>query len=263
MKLPKPGEIIEPKEINPKFLLLYGSPKVGKTSIIELIKEPYLLVELDPHGAAYFKGTYIEINSLDELQELIDEVGRQGNPYKYIIIDTITKLAEWIDDYATAMYKQSNLGKNFKGQNAVVELAKGAGYYWQRRAFALWFNDLKTLADRIIFIGHVKDSALTTVTKDQMGNEIQVEKVGVDEVSSLNLNLPGQLKHIVSSQVDSMGYIYRKTVGIDKDTKKPISQLRVNFSAGSSILGGSRPHHLRGVDMEFDWEKIYLKEEVS
>lgn len=257
--LPKPGEIIQPKEINPKFLLLYGSPKVGKTQIISELKEPYLLVEVDYHGAAYFKGTYVEINNLTELQELIDGVRAANHPYKYIIIDTITKFAEWMEDYATLMYKNSNLGKNFDGDN-VLTLPKGAGYLWLRRAFSIWMSDLKTLADRVIFLGHVKDAALTTKASDSMGNQVVVERVGIDEVSTLDIDLTGKLKQITCAEMDAIGYMYRKTVGMDTETKKPISELRVNFFSGSSNLGCARPEHLRGIDMKFDWEKIYLPE---
>lgn len=260
LKLPKPGEIIPRKEINPKFLLLYGSPKIGKTEIISSLKESYLLVEVDPHGAAYFQGTYIEINNLEELQELIDAIKAQNYPYKYIVIDTITKFAEWMETYATLMYKNSNLGRNYTGDN-VLELPKGAGYLWLRRAFKIWMDELKTLAPRIIFIGHLKDAALTTKSTDQMGNSVSVERVGIDEVSSMDIDLTGKLKQITCAEVDAIGYVYRKTIGMNKETKKPISELRVNFEAGSSALGGARPAHLRGEDMVFDWGKIYIQED--
>lgn len=258
IRLPKPREIIKAREVNPKFLLLYGSPKVGKTSIIESLDDSYLLIEIDYHGAAYFEGTYIEVNSLEELNKVIEEIRRQKRPYKYVIIDTITKLAEWMEEYATMMYKQSNLGKNFSGDNVVGELAKGAGYFWLRRAFSIWFEELKSLADRVIFLGHVKDAALTTRVSDSMGSLTTVEKLGIDEVSTLDLDLVGKLKQITCSQMDAIGYLYRKTIIADK---KQSSELRVNFNAGSSVLGGSRPLHLRGVDMKFDWKQIYLEED--
>jgi hypothetical protein len=261
IQLPKPNEIIKPKEINPKFLLLYGSPKIGKTSIIESLDDTYLLVEIDPHGAAYFQGTYIEVNSLVELNEVIQEIKNQNRPYKYVIIDTITELATWMEDYATQMYKNSNLGRNFTGDNVVGDLAKGAGYFWLRRAYSIWFEELKSLADRVIFLGHVKDAALTTKTSDSMGNQVVVEKLGIDEVSTTDLDLTGKLKQITAAQMDAIGYVYRKTVGYDKELKRDISELRVNFNSGSSILGGARPKHLRGVDMKFEWSKIYLSEE--
>jgi hypothetical protein len=259
MKLPKPGEIISKKEINPKFLLLYGSPKVGKTQIISFLpKDGYLLIEIDPHGAAYFEGTYVEVNSLDELQEVINAVNENDKPYKYIIIDTITKFAEWMEVYATQMYKASNLGRNYQGDN-VLELPKGAGYLWLRRAFQIWLDDIKKLADRIIFLGHVKDAALTSKGTDAMGNSVVIEKQGIEEVSTLDLDLTGKLKQITCAEMDAIGYLYRKTVP-SEERGKTKSQLRVNFNSGSSVLGGARPEHLRGQDFEFNWEKIYLKE---
>lgn len=259
MKLPKPGEIVDVEDVNPKYLLLYGSPKVGKTQVIQSLPDSYILLAIDPHGSAYFKGTKQKINSLEELNEAIEEIKSMGCPYKFVVIDTITKFAEWMEDYATQMYKASNIGKNYTGDN-VLELPKGAGYLWLRRAYSIWFNEMKTLADRIIFLGHVKDAALTAKTQDSIGNTVMIEKVGLDEVSTMDLDLTGKLKQITCAEMDAIGYLYRKTIGMDKDTKKPISQLRVNFNSGSSILGGARPEHLRGVDMEFDWNKIYLPE---
>jgi hypothetical protein len=257
IKLPRPSEIIKQKEINPKFLLLYGSPKCGKTSIINKLPDSYLLVEIDPHGAAYFEGTYVEINSLEELNELLEAIKAANYPYKYVIIDTITKFAEWMEQYATMMYKSSNLGKQYTGDN-VLELPRGSGYLWLRRAFQIWLDDIKKLADRIIFLGHVKDAALTSKGTDAMGNSVVVEKQGIEEVSTLDLDLTGKLKQITCAEMDAIGYLYRKTV---PDTKgKSKSQLRVNFNSGSSVLGGARPEHLRGADFEFDWDKIYLQE---
>lgn len=260
MKLPKPGEIIDVEDINPKYLLLYGSPKVGKTGIIQSLTDSYLLLAIDPHGSAYFKGTKQKIDTLEELNEAIKEIKEMGCPYKHVVIDTITKFAEWMEDYATQMYKASNIGKNYSGDN-VLELPKGAGYLWLRRAYAIWFNEMKTLADRIIFLGHVKDAALTTRAQDSVGNSIVVEKQGIDEVSTLDLDLTGKLKQITCAEMDAIGYLYRKTVPDLENKGKSKSQLRVNFNSGSSVLGGARPEHLRGVDMEFDWNKIYLSED--
>lgn len=259
IQLPKPGEIIEPEEINPKFLLLYGPPKVGKTEIIKSLPDTYLLLSIDPHGSAYFRGTKQKIANLEELNEAMDLIREAGCPYKHVIIDTITKFSEWMETYATQMYKNSSVGRRYTGDN-VLELPKGAGYLWLRRAFSIWFDEMKTLADRIIFLAHVKDASLTTTTSDEMGNQIVVEKLGVDEVASEDLNLVGKLKQISCAEVDAIGLLYRKTIGVDKETKEPIRPLRVNFNSGSSILCGARPAHLRGQDFEFSWERIYLPE---
>lgn len=257
IKLPAPNTIVPILETNPKFTLLYGSPKIGKTSIIASLKDSYLLIEIDPHGSAYFSGTKIDCSSLEELQEIMNAIIEANYPYKYIVIDTITKFADWMEDFATFLYKKSNLGKNFDGSSVIGELPKGAGYFWLRRAFCIWFEQLKTLGPRIIFIGHLKDSALTSRIPDSMGNLVSVERVGLDEVSTLDLDLTGKLKQIVCAQMDAIGYIYRKTIVVDK---KPASQLRVNFNAGASVLGGSRCGHLRGQDFEFDWDRIFLED---
>lgn len=260
IKLPKPGEVIKAKGINPRLLLLYGPPKVGKTQIISMIKDSYLLIDIED-GVEFFNGTYVQASNLEELNEIGEQILAADKPYKYIIIDTVTELAAWCEDYATGMYRNSTIGKNFTGDSVVGELPKGAGYYWLRKAFQIWFDYIKTLSDRVILLGHVKDASLTTQVLDGLGNKVTVENIGRDEVSSSDVDLTGKLKQIVCAKVDAIGYLYQKTAGVDKDTKKDVKELRVNFNSGSSVLGGARPKHLRGVDMAFDWEKIYLKEE--
>lgn len=249
-----PMEEVDAEGINPRILLIHGTFKIGKTELIRSLIETgdkYLLIDLED-GTYYTKAIKVKIESLEDLNELGDKIIEANKPYKYIIIDSVTELAFLCEEYATLLYKNSNLGKGFKGENVIGELSHGAGYYWLRRAFAIWFKYIRTLAPRIILLGHPKESALV----DDKGEEI----LGRHEVTVANIDLTGKLKAIVCSRVDAIGYLYRRTTGVDKETRKEISELRINFCAGSSILGGSRPLHLRGEDIVFDWKKIYLEE---
>lgn len=82
--------------VNPHVLLIYGAPKVGKTSILEGL-DSTLIIELEPNGASYISGMIVQANRPKEFNEIlnaIEESNRKlgGYTYQRIAIDTITKM---------------------------------------------------------------------------------------------------------------------------------------------------------------------------
>jgi hypothetical protein len=239
---------------NPRLLLIYGPPKIGKTpSMLKL--EGNFLLDLEKR-AHFFDGHYEEINDLIHLDKVIKTIIEAGKPYKYLTVDTTTKLNEWTDDYAKTMYLNSPICKKEYKQNpaslaSVLNLPDGAGYFWARLAYGKWLEYIRTAADTIILICHVKDKFLV----DNNGNT----------VTSIDVNLTGKLKEITCSRADAIGFLYRVTVGAENG--KAISQMRINFNAGNEVVCGSTSAHLRGMDFEFypeknpeDWLKIFVDE---
>ncbi|MFZ8360671.1 hypothetical protein ACO1LX_19940, partial [Staphylococcus aureus] len=53
-------------------------------------------------------------------------------PYKFIAIDTLDAVEDMAEISATNNYKESVIGKNFKGKS-VLELPNGGGYYYLRQ----------------------------------------------------------------------------------------------------------------------------------
>jgi len=82
---------------------------------------------------------------------------------------------------------------------------------------------VKTLAPRIILVGHIKDTML--------------EKAGAEFTSS-DLDLTGKIKRILSSQSDAIGYLYRKG-----------NQNILSFATTDSVACGARPTHLRNAEI--------------
>ena len=81
---------------NPSSLLLYGAPKVGKTTMLSQLDD-CLIIDTEK-GARMVEGYIQEVNSRDELIEtLIDIKDSKDVSYKYIAIDTIDKVAEWAE----------------------------------------------------------------------------------------------------------------------------------------------------------------------
>lgn len=250
--LPKMNEIIPAHLIDPRILLLYSAPKVGKTELCLALPNS-LLLDLED-GSGFASGTKITVKpcgdgeckkckrigfydagvcSLDKLNQIGGEIHKQDKPYDYIIVDTATELEAWCEMDATLAYKASTIGSTFKGASA-LELPKGAGYHWLRMSYGKYFAALRTLPTKcLIVLAHVKDKMLV----DKKGREVE----------SSDLDLTGKLKQITCSKADAIGYIYRKTIGAGEQGRA-LEEIRVNFHS-SEINAGSRAKHLAGKDL--------------
>lgn len=238
-----PTKVVESVTKNPETLIIYSHPKAGKTTLLSKL-DNCLILDLEG-GSKYVDALKMEVNSLDELQQIGAAIVKAGKPYKYVAIDTLSALEDLCIPYATAMYKQSPIGKSFDGTN-VLELPKGAGYFWLRQAWDIWMTKIHKLADHIILIGHLKDSV--------------IDKAG-KEVSAKDLDLTGKLKQIVCADADAIGYMYRGSN----------DSLEITFKSSEQLNCGSRCNHLKGQVIKIadydkekndlinvQWNKIYL-----
>lgn len=189
----------------------------------------------------------MEVENLSELADVGRAIKEAGKPYKYIIIDTISKLEDWCEWDATEEYMNSVMGQSFNRDRngniiakpaweSVLSLPNGAGYHWLRLNFKKWLASIFTLAEHVIMIAHLKDKMINKAGK---------------EVSAKEIDLVGKLKLIASADADAIGYMYRD------EGKDGVSRLRISFNAGDTILCGSRVQHLKGVDIDADWNKIF------
>ena len=243
LEISLPTKVVQSEVRNPKLTIIYSPPKTGKTTLLSKL-ENNLIIDLE-EGSKYLNALKMDVDSLETLQAVGAAIIKAGKPYKYVTIDTITKLEEMCLPVAKAMYKQTPMGKNFDG-DSILELPQGAGYYWLRQAFTLWLTKLKKLADHIILVGHIKDKF--------------IEKKG-KEVMAKDLDLTGKLKQIVTSDADAIGYLYR-----DAD-----NNLVLNFKSSDEVTCGARPNHLKGQEIvmaNYDpeandlvnvaWDKVFI-----
>lgn len=248
----------KPLKINPKFLLLYGSPKCGKSEQASLL-ENNLLLDVEDGSDYCEQGLIIKATNWEEVLKIGKEILEQGRPYPYLTIDTATELESWCDGLGKRLYLNAPMAAAKYKANpdllasiTVLPGEKGAygpGYLWLRIAYGMCITYLQTLAPHLILLAHVKDNELV----DKQGNEVHA-----GSVRSKSIDLTGKLKAITCSKADAIGFMYRKPVSAENG--KQIDQLRVNFH-GDEVMAGARPKHLAGVDMEFDWNKIFLPEE--
>ena len=96
---------------SPKNMIIYGPPKIGKTSVLAELND-CLIIDLE-NGSDMIDALKIKVNNLIELTDVAREIIKQGKPYKYIAIDTISKLEEWCENEGKKIYMKTPMGKNF------------------------------------------------------------------------------------------------------------------------------------------------------
>lgn len=233
---------------NPRYLVLYGLPKSGKTSALAQL-ENNLIIDLEG-GTNFIEALAIQARTINDLGEIASAVRAKNaevghNFYKRITIDNATRLEDICMDYACTLYRKTELGKNWTG-NDVTTLARGAGYKYLRDAVKKVIDMFKDLCDEFILVGHVKDSI--------------TEKDG-QEVNAKEIDLVGKLGKIICGMADAVGYVYRK----DNET-------HISFkSGGDGTIMEARARHIAGQDVVIAvgnedgsittyWDRIYKPE---
>ena len=228
-----PKQKVKATRKSPKNMVIYGPPKIGKTTALSQLDD-CLIIDLED-GSDMVDALKVQVNDLSELTEVGKAIMKDGKPYKYIAIDTITKLEEWCEEDAKRIYMATPMGKNFEQKNpgaSVLSLPNGAGYLYLRIAYKKWIDRLNKLADHVILVGHLKDKML--------------EKKG-KEVAAKDLDLTGKIKSITCANADAIGYIYREDDGT-----------MVSFNSLDDVTAGSRCDHLKGQTMPLEWSNIFI-----
>ena len=216
-----------------KNMIIYGPPKIGKTTVLSQLDD-CLIIDLED-GSDMVHALKVKAHSLKDLQTIGTEIMKQGRPYKYIAIDTISKLEEWCEGYAKQIYMKTPMGKNFDQKNpgaSVLSLPNGGGYLYLRMAYKEWIDKLNKLADHIILVGHLKDKML-----EKKGKEVAVK----------DLDLTGKIQQITCANSDAVGYIYREG-----------EETMISFDSLEDVTAGSRCNHLKGATMPLAWDKIFI-----
>ena len=191
----------------------------------------------------------VQARSVNELGEIVQAIRAKNtevghNFYKHITIDNATRLEEICLPYAAILYRQTPMGKNWKGTDVRL-LPNGSGYMYIRQAVRKIIDMFKDLCDEFILVGHVKD--------------VQIEQNG-EELSEMALDLVGKLSSIICGEADAVGYVYRKG-----------NETHISFKGGDGTIKEARAPHLRGQDIIIAtgnedgtittyWNKIYKNE---
>jgi hypothetical protein len=206
-----------------------------------------LIIDLEG-GSTFIDAMSVQARTIQDLGEIAQAIRAKNtevghNFYKRITIDNATRLEDICMSYACTLYRKTELGKNWKGDD-VTTLARGAGYKYLRDAVKKVIDMFKDLTDEFILVGHVKDSIT-----DKDGQEVNAKEI----------DLVGKLGKIVCGMADAVGYVYRK----DNET-------HISFkSGGDGTIMEARARHIAGKDIVIAtgndygsittyWDKIYL-----
>lgn len=242
-----PKEKVKAKVENPRFLIIFGKPKAGKTTLASKL-DNNLIVDLEG-GSEFLEALAVQARSVKDLGDIAnairEEIKSTGKkPYKYITLDNASRLEEICLSYAATLYRQTPMGKNYSG-NDVRTLPNGSGYMYLQQAVRKVIDMFRDLCDNFILIGHLKDK--------------MINKEG-EELSEMSLDLVGKLANIICGEADAVGYVYRKK-----------NETHISFEGGDNSVREARAPHLRGKNIviaESDennnikvyWDRIYLPE---
>ena len=163
--------------------------------------------------------------------------------YKFITIDTVTALEEFVKPLALNMYKKTPAGANYNGD--ILNAPMGIGYSYIRQAIEFIIEKLSANTTNIILVGHVKDKTITSNEGKEVG-------------SVKDFDLTGKAARILAAKSDAIGFVFR-----DEN-----SNLCINFETNGIASAGARPAHLankkiivaeRQEDGTFvsHWDRIY------
>jgi hypothetical protein len=186
--------------VSPETMVIFSKPKVGKTTAFTGLKD-WLILDLQ-NGTKYLDALKVNASSVADIKQIGQAIHAAGKPYKGVIIDTATDLQHMCVDYAEKLYSDSPMGKNWFAEGggkakygSILQMPDGNGYPWLYDAFERVVAYIQSWSPRLIISGHVKDTML-----DKNGTTF----------SSLELDLTGRLKRMLTSDFDAVGYLYRK-----------------------------------------------------
>ena len=244
-----PKEKSVPKINNPKFLILAGRPKAGKSTLMTAL-ENNLIIDLED-GYQALSALVVQARSINDFAEIANALKTEINnnegkfPYKYITIDNATRLEEMCLSYAAQLYRQTPMGKNYQGTD-VRTLPNGSGYMYLRQAVRKVIDMFRGLCETFILITHTKD------------RQINFEGTEVNEIA---IDLAGKLGDILCGEADAIGYVYRKK-----------NETIISFEGGEGTVREARANHLRGKkiivaesdddnNITFHMDKIFLEQQ--
>ena len=222
-------------DYNPRLLVIYSKPKMGKSTFCAALDDN-LIIDLDKGGYRALEAMVVPASSYTELREIAISLDAKKKelvevPYRFITLDNSTHLEEYCLYYALLLYRQTQQGKEFgnytdkDGKTVfntkadVRQLPRGGGYLYVREAVKRAIEMFMPYCETLILIGHVKDSLINKDGK---------------EMSEMSLDLSGRLSDIICGDADAVGFMRREG-----------NQSIISFKTSGDLNKGARPKHLR------------------
>lgn len=238
MAITLPKEKVPAKIQDPKRLILFSKPKRGKTTALANL--PNGLIVDTENGSNYVEALKVQVNSIQDINELIKELKAAKYPYDFLAIDTITMLEEVCKPLALKLYQATPAGANYTGE--ITSAPNGSGWGFLRTAVEMVIDKLESCTRNIILVCHCRDAAIDK-----------------SELTIKQIDLAGKLGRILAAKADAIGLL-------DRDEN---SNTIVSFDTSDKYTEcGARPQHLKNKvivlgemqengELVFHWERIY------
>ena len=246
MELPKVrSEVVD---YNPKFIILGGTPKSGKSTIAASLDSNLIIDCEDGYRAlSVMKVQARNAKDLFEIAKAVKQEIDNNNgefPYRFITIDNASRIEEMSLSLAASLYRKTPMGANWgkklgpdgrpmkDASGKLVDdpradvrtLPNGAGYLYLRNAVKQIIDMFKPLCETLILITHVKDR---TINRNNT------------ELTEMAIDLAGKLGDIICGEADAIGLVYREK-----------NKTYISFEGGDNVIREARPKHLRGRKFE-------------
>lgn len=176
---------------SPSVLLLYGPPKIGKSSSVAKL-EGNLIFDLES-GAKLLSGLIVDVpevareekvTPLNLLRRYYSLLKQNGNGYyPFVTFDSVDVLEDLIIEEVSQKH----------GVGHISDLSYGKGDAILRDEFFKLINAFKQLGNKIILVGHRKRAVI-----GESGAEVIIRE----------LDLRGKLRNMIMGYADAIGYVH-------------------------------------------------------
>lgn len=152
------------RDLKGKFILIFGPPKIGKTSLSSLFPKP-LLFCFERGVAALPNVKAVNIDRWSDFKQYCSQLKKPEvkEQFETLVIDTAGIATDLCEKF---ILNQNNVEK-------LSDLSWGDGWTQYKKEFETTFRELTYLGYGIVFIGHSVQKA--TTFKDAEGEPIQAE----------------------------------------------------------------------------------------
>lgn len=214
------------KNLKGKFILLYGEPKVGKTTFLSKIPKT-LILSFEP-GTNALNNIYAQpIQTWADFKTAIQQLRMPELKEKFDIIGIDTA------DVAYDLCVKKICSDN--GVSQINEIPYGGGYDLAKKEFANAFNDLAFMGYGMVFISHSTEKKF----KNEKG----------EEYTQLAPAMQNRAYDIVNKLVDIIGYI--RTVTLEDGTRKT----KIFLRGDDRFWAGSRFKYIEPV-VDFSYKSV-------
>lgn len=190
-------------------VVLYGPPKIGKTTTVAAIDPDHTLILATEDGYGALEAFVHRVTSWAEFRQVGPELVKGGHPFKTIAIDTVDELFKFCTDQV-----MKDLGIKHPS-----DLEYGKGWSAVTDEFRLRVGAICSLGLGVWFVSHAQDKNVKTRT---------------GEISVTTPSISGRAKDWLLGFVDYI-LLARSEVTADGEARVVRTVATENFEAGARI----------------------------